>query len=86
MKALILATALISPVALAADLYDWQENSYKEITGGQTIQKGETIETYDWSTGQYEDIEVDSVKQRGGGVEVESYNWETGEYTTYELE
>ncbi len=70
----------------AWDGYDYGKGGYVEIGRGNLVRSGETIEIYDWTSGTYKDVEVQSVDERGGSVEVEIYDPEAGEYRTLDME
>jgi hypothetical protein len=42
-----------------------------EIGKGQTVQSGHEIEFFDYGSGSYRSMDVDSVRQAGSGVEIE---------------
>ncbi|HBR21734.1 MAG TPA: hypothetical protein DD713_04095 [Nitrospiraceae bacterium] len=70
----------------AWDGYDYEKGSYIEIGKGNLVRSGKDIEIYDYGTGEYKDVEVESIKRYGSSVEVEVYDYSTGEYRTFEME
>ncbi len=36
--------------------------------------------------GEYKDVEVESIEDRGSSVEIEVYDYDTGEYRTLDME
>jgi hypothetical protein len=52
----------------------------------EVVREGEDIEYYDSESGEYKDVEVESIERYGGTVEVEVYDYETGEYKTLEMD
>ena len=86
---LVLATvlALLYPLTvLSWDGYDYDEGTYVEIDDGNLVREGETIEIYDYGSGEYKDVEVESITGTGSGAEVEIYDPDTGEYRTLDME
>ncbi|WP_338923670.1 DUF5334 family protein (plasmid) [Pseudomonas silesiensis] len=77
---------LISTGAFAWDGYNYGSSSYVEIGAGNLVRPGQDIEVYDYGTGSYKDVEVQSIKSNGSGADVEVYDSNTGEYQTYEME
>jgi|TARA_B110000971_G_C19560775_1_gene298647 hypothetical protein len=75
-----------SCASIAWDGFDWDSGSYVEIEGGNLVREGEQIEIYDWATGEYKDVEVQSISGSGSGTEVEVYDWDTGEYRTLDMD
>lgn len=76
----------LSGNCLAWDGYDYDSGSHIEIGEGNLVRQGSDIEIYDYSTGEYRDVEVHSVREYGGSVEVEVYDHETGEYRELEMD
>lgn len=70
----------------AWDGYDYEKGSYIEIGKSNLVRSGKDIEIYDYGTGEYKDVEVESIKRYGSSVEVEVYDYSTGEYRTFEME
>ena len=71
---------------LAWDGYDWEAGSFVEIEDGNLVREGEEIEYYDYGTGEYKNVEVESIESTGGSVEIEVYDYESGEYKTLEMD
>lgn len=74
-----------SPV-FAWDGYDYEKNSNIEIGDGNLVRSGNTIEIYDYGDGSYKDVEVESVYDTPGGVNVEVYDSDSDTYRTFEME
>lgn len=88
MKTLVVATAcVLMPLsALAWDGYNYEDGTYIEIEKGNLVRSGNEIELYDYNTGTYKEVEVESVDNYGSFTEVEVYDYSTGEYKTYEMD
>lgn len=71
---------------LAWDGYDHEKGTYIEIDKGNLVRPGKDIEIYDYSTGQYKDVEVQSIRGSGSNTEVEVYDYSTGEFRTLDME
>lgn len=71
MKKIIVIFLLFSMNANAWDGYDWNRSSLIEIEKGNLVREGEQIEFYDWSKGEYETLDIDSVDSYGYHVEIE---------------
>ena len=88
-KIIILLTfsLLLMPMFIFAwDGYDYEKGSYIEIGKGNLVRSGKDIEIYDYGTGEYKDVEVESIERSGNSVEVKVYDSSTGEYRTFEME
>lgn len=72
--------------AFSWDGYDYQNGSYVEIGKGNLVRYGKEIEIYDYSTGEYKDVEVESIRGNGFSTEVEVYDPETGENRTFDMD
>lgn len=88
-KLLLLCT--ISMCASSASSYAWDgvdssSGDAVEIGKGNLVRRGETIEIYDYGSGEYRDVDVESIERSGDTVEVEVYDSESGEYRTFEME
>lgn len=82
-----LVLALSVPVTgYAWNGYDYSEGAFVEIGQGNLVRSGETIEFYDFSTGQYHQADVQSVERYGSSVEVEVYDHNSGEYRTLDMD
>ncbi len=87
MKFIILVLFLtVSTPAFAWDGYDYENGSFVEIDKGNLVRSGQDIEIYDYSTGDYKEVEVESVRSNGSNVDVEVYDYDTGEYRTLEMD
>lgn len=65
--------------------YDTITGNTIEIESGNLVREGETIQIFDYGTGQYKDVEVSDINRYGNNVEVETFDWETGTTSTYEM-
>jgi pyruvate/2-oxoglutarate/acetoin dehydrogenase E1 component len=81
-----LSAFLIVFPAFAWDGYDYQKGSYVEIEKGNLVRPGKDIEIYNYSTGEYKDVEVQSIHGSGSGAEVEVYDYDTSEYRTLDMD
>ena len=70
----------------AWDGYDYESCSYVEIEKGNLVRPGQDIEVYDYGTGEYKDMEVQSIDSYGSSTEVKVYDNDTGEYRTLDME
>ena len=87
MKKILLLTLLLSSSTIFAwDGYDYEKGTYVEIDKGNLVRAGKDIEIYDYSTGQYKDVEVQSIRGSGSSTEVEIYDYSTGEFRTLDME
>ena len=79
--------ALFAALPAYADIegYDWNTSNYVEIDA-TSITEGDTATMYDYDTGDYHDISVESVDRYGLSVEAEVYDYTTSEYRTLDLE
>lgn len=72
--------------SLAWDGVDTESGNDVEIGSGNLVRPGRDIEVYDYGSGSYRDVEVQSIRRSGSSVEVEVYDNESGEYRTFEME
>jgi pyruvate/2-oxoglutarate/acetoin dehydrogenase E1 component len=87
MKIIVAVLVLILPtLACAWDGYDYQKGAFVEIDKGNLVREGQDIEIFDYGTGSYKDVEVQSIQSIGSGAEVEVYDNETGEYRTFDMD
>ena len=56
--------------------------NYIEIERGNLVRVGNDIEIYDYSTGTYKDVEVQSISNG----EIEVYDYDTDEYRTFDMD
>lgn len=82
----LLPLLLLPSLAGAWDGYDYESGSSVEIEKGNLVRPGNEIEIYDSATGEYRDVEVQSIRSSGSGAEVEVYDYDTGEYRTLDME
>jgi len=84
---LVLAAALCAAVpAFAWDGTDADTGGGVEIGKGNLVRTGRDIEIYDHESGEYRDVQVESMTSTGSGVEIEVYDYDSGEYRTIEME
>lgn len=69
--ALLLSLCLSALPAHAWDGTDSATGNNVEIERGQTVRRGRDVEYFDYGSGTYKTLDVDSVQRRGGSVEVE---------------
>ncbi|UWU14140.1 DUF5334 domain-containing protein [Rhizobium sullae] len=83
----LVAISLVRPLsAYAWDGVDAATGNAVEIGKGNLVRSGQTIEIYDSGSGEYRDVDVESITRGAGSVEVEVYDSEAGEYRTLEME
>lgn len=87
MKVLLIVAIIMLPISV----YSWdgvesETGDTIEIESGNLVREGENIEVYDYSTGEYKDVEVESIQDYGGTVEIEIQDNDTGETTTLEMD
>lgn len=84
---LICSLIVFAPfTAIAWDGYDYDKGSSVEIEKGNLVREGQEIEIYDYGTGEYKNVEVQSITGSGSGVEVEVYDSDTGENRTLDMD
>ncbi|PDS28028.1 hypothetical protein CO650_28590 [Rhizobium phaseoli] len=71
---------------LAWDGVDSETGASVEIGKGNLVRSGETIEIFDQESGEYRDVDVQSIQRSGSSIEVEVYDSESGEYRTLEMD
>jgi len=87
MKKMIALISLLIPMTASAwDGYDNNSGSYIEIDKGNLVRSGQDIEIYDHGTGEYKNVEVQSIDSYGTSTEVEVYDYDTGEYRILEMD
>lgn len=85
----LLAAAALPIFALPASAWDGVDSSSGadvEIGKGNLVRPGRNIEVYDHGSGEYRDVEVQSIRRYGGSVEVEVYDYDSGEYRTFDMD
>jgi hypothetical protein len=82
----VIVCILLASTSFAWDGYDSENGSSVEIEKGNLVRSGQEIEVYDYNTGEYNDVEVQSIRGNGSTVEVEVYDYSTGEYRTFEMD
>lgn len=78
---ILLALALPLP-ALSWGGFDYGSGEYIEIEEGNHVRPGETIEIYDYGTGNYTLVDVEAVN----GNEVEVFDPSSAENRTFEMD
>ncbi len=87
MRLIVITLFLIaSSSAFAWDGYDYEKGAFVEIDKGNLVRSGHEIEIYDYSTGEYKNVEVESINKHGRTVEVDVYDSDSGEYRTLEMD
>lgn len=86
MRAMWIVLTLLSGPVLAWDGYDSDAGDSVSIESGNLVRPGETIEFYDYGSGEYREADVESINRYGSSVEVEVYDHDSGEYRTFEME
>lgn len=87
MKSFAFILAMILPtLAYAWGGHDYEKGAAVEIEKGNLVRPGREIEIYDYGSGGYRDVEVQSIHRTGSGVEVEVYDSATGEYRTLDMD
>ena len=66
--------------------FDYNSGSHVDITSGSLVRPGRDIEIYDYGSGEYKDVEVQSIYGSGSGADVEVYDYNTGEYRTLTMD
>lgn len=77
---------LQTEMSYAWDGYNYDDGNFVEIEKGNRVRSGSDIEVYNYGSGEYHDVTVESITRYGNSVELEVYNWDTGSYETYEME
>lgn len=78
--------ALLPLSAFGWDGYDYETGSYIEISKGNLVRPGHTIEVYDYGEGEFKEYDVQSMRRVGANVELEVADVETGELRTFEMD
>lgn len=69
--AIVVISLLVGGPGFAWEGTDTGTGNTVEIEKGQTVREGREIEVYDYGSGSYRSVDVDSVRQSGGSVEIE---------------
>lgn len=77
--------AVMSFPSYSWDGYDYGTGAAVEIGKGNLVRPGNEIEIYDYSTGQYKDVEVESIQNNGSSTEIEVYDQGSGESRTLDM-
>ncbi len=91
LRAIKLASLIAISLSPAVAAYGWDgvdaiTGESVEIGKGNLVRSGQTIEIYDSGSGEYRDVEVESISRGFGSVEVEVYDTEAGEYRILEMD
>lgn len=88
MKRIIVCLACLfySQSSIAWDGQDTDTGDAVEIGSGNLVREGLDIEVYDYGSGTYRDVTVESITDYGSSVDIEVYDNESGEYRTFEME
>ena len=81
-KFLLIALCITTLHCFSWDGYDYDRGNYIEIERGNLVRVGNDIEIYDYSTGTYKDVEVQSISNG----EIEVYDYDTDEYRTFDMD
>jgi hypothetical protein len=84
--ATVVAAAIFSSSASAWDGFDYEQGTHVEIGKGNLVRPGETVEIFDYSRGQYKEVEVQSIYGNGSGATVEVYDHDSDEYRTFDMD
>ncbi|MEQ8263880.1 DUF5334 family protein [Pseudohaliea sp.] len=82
------AVASIALLPLTGHAWEGEElesGDIVEIERGNLVRPGQEIEVYNYDDGEYEYLEVESVRRYGNEVEVETYDYQEGEYKTLRM-
>ncbi len=86
-KSLLLAILCSSNIAFAdTEGYDYYKTSNYVEFNSECFSSGDDLDMYDYQTGNYHAIEVQSVQCNGSGCEIEFYDYEFSEYRYVDLE
>lgn len=80
-----LLLALLPDPAIAWDGTNSETGDSVEIERGETVRRGRSIDYYDYGSGGYRSLDVDSVQRRGRSVEIEGTD-DDGNSVTLEME
>ena len=89
MKKTLLSVALIVVAATAALAWsgvDTDTGDFVSIESGNLVREGNSIEIYDDATGNYHEVDIESMSSYGSSVEIEVYDYETGDYRVLEMD
>ncbi|WP_419828336.1 DUF5334 family protein [Methylobacterium sp.] len=83
--AILIVSLLAGDPALAWDGTDTGTGNIVEIEKGQTVRQGHEVEFFDYGSGSYRSIDVNSVRGSGSSVEVEGTD-SSGNAITLEMD
>jgi hypothetical protein len=82
----VLALFSLTLPGLSWDGVDTETRDAVEIERNNLVRTGRDVEVYDYNTGQYHDVTVESIRRSGRSVEVEVYDNTTNQYRTLEFD
>lgn len=85
MRLIMLVMMLFSGAALAWEGFDYTSGSSIQIDAGNLVRNGETIEYFDYGTGNYHVAQVQSVSRTGVIVELQVYDETTEQYRSFQM-
>lgn len=83
--AILIVSLLAGAPASAWDGTDTGTGNIVEIEKGQTVRQGQEVEFFDYGTGSYRSVDVDSVRGSGSSVEIEGTD-SSGNTVTLEMD
>lgn len=85
-KGLIL-TILVAPMKVFAwDGWDYESGTAVEIDKGNLVRDGETIDFFDYGSGEYRTGTVENISLDGSSIQLEITDDETTETRTFDME
>jgi len=86
LAAFAISLLMLNQKANAWSGFDYSNGSHVEIESGNLVRPGQDIKIYDYSSGEYKNVTVESIDGYGSSVEVEVYDYEAGEYRTLDMD
>jgi pyruvate/2-oxoglutarate/acetoin dehydrogenase E1 component len=83
---LVVLVLFIPILCISWDGFDYEKGDYISIDKGNLVRSGNDIEIFDYGSGEYHDVTVESISRYGSGVELEVYDNDTGEYRTLDMD
>lgn len=77
---------VVTTSAFAWEGEDTDSGASVEIETGNLVRTGSDIQVYDYDSGEYHDMSVESIQRSGSTVELEVYDYDSGEYRTLDME
>jgi hypothetical protein len=81
-----IAIILIARPAFSWDGTDQDSGNAVEIEKGQLVRTGNDIQYFDYSSGEYKSVTVNSIARTGASVEIEVEDTDTGETRTLDMD